>query len=141
MKRLVAGVGVTVLTWAVCLAVAPAALAATTECNGELTPASVIPGDVNGAANADCAIIGATVPGSVFVQPRGTITILGGQIGGNLVSQGASNVRIGDCGEFGGCPGPLATHIAGNAVINSTSGVPSFPVTNVICDGTSIGGA
>lgn len=90
-------------------------------------------------AGATCVIFNSTVAGNVVVGARASITLVGATVRGNFVSNGAQDIRIGDCGEFG-CAVPRPTVISGNVSITGTTGVPSFPTRNVICDVTFAGG-
>ncbi len=88
---------------------------------------------------ATCVILDSTITGNVVVQAGASITLVGAIIRGNFVSQGAHDIRMGNCREFG-CAVSQRTVVRGNLVITGTTGVPTVPSKNVICD-TTIGGA
>ena len=108
---------------------------AATSCTGTIHDTTV--GDVDVPAGATCLILNSTVNGSVQVNAGASITLVGVTVNGNFNSTGAHDIRIGNAGEFGG-PN-RATVIKGNVNITGTTGVPSFPTQNVICDATVTG--
>lgn len=88
---------------------------------------------------ATCVIFNSTVTGNVVVGAGASVTLVGATVNGNFVSNGAHDIRMGNCKEFG-CDVSRPTAIRGNVSIQGTTGVPSFPTKNVICDTTSAGG-
>jgi hypothetical protein len=88
---------------------------------------------------ATCVIFNSTVTGNVVVGAGASITLVGATVNGNFVSNGAHDIRMGNCKEFG-CAVSRRTEIKGNISIQGTTGVPSFPTKNVICDTTFAGG-
>lgn len=88
---------------------------------------------------ATCVILNSTVTGNVVVGAGASITLVGATVNGNFVSDGAHDIRMGNCLEFG-CNASRPTVILGNVSIQRTTGVPSFPTKNVICDATFAGG-
>lgn len=88
---------------------------------------------------ATCVIFNATVTGDVTVGAGASITLVGATVQGSFVANGAHDIRMGNCLEFG-CAASRATVINGNVSIQGTTGVPFFPTKNVICDTTVTGG-
>lgn len=88
----------------------------------------------------NCLIFNSTVTGNVIVGAGASITLVGATVKGSFISNGAHDIRMGDCGEFG-CAIPRKTVVNGNVYITGTTGVPSFPTKNVICDATFSGGS
>lgn len=88
---------------------------------------------------ATCVIFNSTVTGSVQVGANASITLVGATVRGDFVTNGAHDVRVGNCLEFG-CEVSRPTVVNGTVSIRGTSGVPSFPTKNVICDATFTGG-
>lgn len=138
MRRALSLLAAGSLVWSAAIVLAPAA-SATTACNGTIT--TNVNDSVTVAAGADCAVFGATVTGSIVVQPGGSLILVGAQVNQNVVANAARFIAIGDCGEFGGCPGTKATVVTGSVSVTGTTSVPGFPTTNVICDGTQILGS
>ncbi|MGI8808487.1 MAG: hypothetical protein ACR2KK_11715 [Acidimicrobiales bacterium] len=117
---------------------APAAWAAV-NCPPDISNTTVND-SVNVPAGATCVIFNSTVTGNVVVGAGASITLVGATVRGNFVADGANDIRMGNCGEFG-CAVPRPTVINGNVVIRGTTGVPFFPTKNVICDATFTGGS
>ena len=113
----------------------PMASAGTT-CTGDIVSATLADGVVV-PPGATCELINTTVNGSVQVNAGASITIVGGTVNGSFNATGAHDIRIGDCAEFG-CPN-RPTVIKGSVYVTGTTGVPSFPTQNVICDATVTG--
>lgn len=88
---------------------------------------------------ATCVIFNSTVTGNVVVGAGASITLVGATVDGNFTSNGAHDIRMGNCREFG-CAVSRPTLIRGNVSIQGTTGVPFFPTKNVICDTTFAGG-
>lgn len=86
-----------------------------------------------------CVILNSTVTGNVVVGAGASITLVGATVRGNFTSNGAHDIRMGNCLEFG-CAVSRPTVIHGAVSIQGTTGVPSFPTKNVICDTTFAGG-
>lgn len=115
---------------------APAALALTS-CNGTIADTTVND-SVNVPAGATCVVISSTINGNVTVLPGGSVTLVGVTVNGSFISQGAHDIRLGNCLEFG-CAVGRPTVVNGPVIIQGTTGVPSFPTKNVICDATFAG--
>jgi hexosaminidase len=88
---------------------------------------------------ATCVIFNSTVTGNVTVGTNASVTLVGATVQGNFVTNGAHDIRVGNCLEFG-CAVSRPTVVNGNVSIQGTSGVPSFPTKNVICDASFTGG-
>lgn len=86
-----------------------------------------------------CVIFNSTVTGNVVVEEGASITLVGATVNGNFTSNGAYDIRMGNCREFL-CSVSRPTVIQGNVLIQGTKGVPIFPTRNVICDTTFAGG-
>lgn len=87
---------------------------------------------------ATCVIFNSTVTGNVVVGAGASITLVGASVYGDFTSNGAHDIRMGNCREFG-CAVSRPTVINGNVSIDGTTGVPSYPTQNVICDTTFAG--
>jgi hypothetical protein len=111
---------------------------ATVACPGSINNTTVND-SVTVAPGSSCVIFNSTVTGDVVVGAGASITLVGATVGGDFVSNGAHDIRMGNCREFG-CAVSRPTVINGNVSIQGTTGVPGFPTKNVICDTTFTGG-